>query len=146
MRVPLFLTERQVDFETIVHPPAFSAQKRAKYMRIPGRQVAKCVLLAGPKGYLLAVLPSTSHVDTEAVAAFLSGPVRVARKDEVASVFPDCEWGAVPPFGTLYGLPTLLDESLDPDTMLVFEGHTHVEAIRLSCRDFERLERPTRLA
>lgn len=145
MRVPQFLTERQVSFETIVHPPAFSAQKRAKYMHIPGRQVAKGVLLAGPSGYLLAVLPATRRVDTEAVATFLKGPVRLAHPDEVAAIFPDCEWGALPPFGTLYGLPSLLEDSLEPDTMLVFEGHTHAEAIRLRCRDFERLERPTRL-
>ena len=53
--------------------------------------------------------------------------------------------GAVPPFGTLYGLPTLMDESLAPDALLVFEGHTHFEAIRMLCRDYERLEHPIRL-
>ena len=52
----------------------------------------------------------------------------------------------VPPFGTLYGLPTLLDAALRPDSLIAFEAHTHVEAVRLRCRDFERLERPQRLA
>ncbi|HEV3260089.1 MAG TPA: YbaK/EbsC family protein [Gemmataceae bacterium] len=145
MRVPQFLTEQQVPFETIVHPPAFSAQKRAKYMHVPGRQVAKCVLLAGPEDYVLAILPATHQVDTEALATILGGPVRLAESQEIGDVFRDCEWGVVPPFGTLYGLATILDESLDGEGMLIFEGHTHAEAIRMRCRDFEQLERPVRL-
>jgi len=145
MRVPLFLTEQRVPFETIVHPPAFSAQKRAQYMHVPGREVAKCVLLAGPEDYVLAILPATHQVDTEALATILGGPVRLAESQEIGDVFRDCECGVVPPFGTLYGLPTILDESLDGDGMLVFEGHTHAEAIRMRCRDFEQLERPVRL-
>ncbi len=144
MRVPLFLSESQVRYETIFHPPAFSAQKRAKYMGVSGRLVAKCVLLAGPKGFVLAILPATSRVDTTALALVLNGPVRLARPEEVAHVFHDCEWGAIPPFGALYGLPTILDDGLAPDTMLIFEGHTHAQAIRMSCRDFEMLEHPRR--
>ena len=60
-------------------------------------------------------------------------------------VFRDCEMGVVSPFGNLYGLPIILEETIDPDAMLVFEGYTHAEAIRMRCRDFERLERPLRL-
>jgi Ala-tRNA(Pro) deacylase len=145
MRVAQFLSERQVAFETIVHAPAFSAQKRAKYLHVPGSQVAKCVLLAGPAGYVLAVLPSTCRVELEALVAYLQGPVRVAQTEEVASIFRDCEWGVAAPFGRLYGLPTILDAGLDPDTLLVFETHTHAEAIRMSVRDFERLEHPVRV-
>jgi len=145
MRVPTYLTDRHVPFETIFHPPAFSAQKRAKYMHVPGRQVAKCVLLSGPAGYFLVILPATHRVDTDALAAFLGGPVRLATPEEVAAVFSDCEWGAVPPFGTLYGLPTVLETTLEPGALLTFEGHTHAEAIRMRCRDFEELEHPVRL-
>jgi Ala-tRNA(Pro) deacylase len=145
MRVPEFLAAHQVAFETLVHPPAFTAQKRAKFLHVPGRHVAKGVLLAGPEGYFLAVLSADRHVDTGALARALAGPVRLAEDREVAEVFRDCEWGAVPPFGTLYGLPTVLDEALDPDAALVFEAHTHAEAIRMRCREFERLERPVRL-
>ncbi len=145
MNVPNFLTDRQVPFETIVHPPAFTAQKRAKYLHVPGRQVAKSVLLAGPQGFLLAVLPATHHVDTDRLSILLDGPVRLADDREAANLFPDCEWGVVPPFGAPYGLPTILEETIDPDTLMVFEGNTHVEAIRLLCRDFEELARPRRL-
>jgi Ala-tRNA(Pro) deacylase len=145
MRVEQFLSQQHVPFETLVHPPAFTAQKRAKYLGIPGQQVAKCVLLHGPSGYLLAVLPATYHVDTAALADDLGGPVRLADEEEIAAVFRDCEWGVVAPFGSLYGLATVLDESLSADTLLVFEANSHAEALRLRCRDFERLEGPRRL-
>jgi Ala-tRNA(Pro) deacylase len=103
------------------------------------------VLLVGPAGPLLAVLPATHHIDTAVLAAQLDGPVRLATADELADLFRDCEWGVVPPFGTLYGIATLLDESLAPDDLIVFEANGHMEAVRLRCRDFERLEGPRRL-
>jgi Ala-tRNA(Pro) deacylase len=145
MRVPDFLAAHRVAFETLVHPPAFTSQKRAKFLHVPGRQVAKSVLLAGPEGYFLAVLSATKHVDTARLARTFDGPVRLADDREIAQVFRDCEWGVVPPFGTLYGLPTLLDEGLEADALIVFEVNTHAEAIRMRCRDFERLEQPVRL-
>jgi Ala-tRNA(Pro) deacylase len=146
MRVPVFLAQNRVCCETVLHPPAFTAQKRAHFLHVPGRQVAKCVLLKGPAGPLLAVLPATHRVDCEALARALGGPVRLATRTEVAERFADCEWGVVPPFGTLYGLPTVLDESIDRDRPLLFEGHAHGVAVRMRCRDFERHERPRRLA
>ncbi len=145
MRIVDLLAARRIDFEPLPHPPAFTAQKLAKYLHVSGHQVAKSVLLAGPAGHMLAVLPATHQIDTEALARELGGPVRLASDREMAEVFRDCEWGVAPPFGTLYGLPTLLDESIPPEAAMVFETHTHVQAIRLRCRDFERLERPRRL-
>lgn len=145
MRIPDILAQRQVPFETIVHPPAFTAQNRARFLHVPGARVAKCVLMIGPMGRFLAVLPSTRHIDTEQLAQALGGPVRVADSEEVADTFRDCEWGVVAPFGTLYGLPTLIDESLSPDSPIVLEINTHAEAIRMRCRDFEQLEQARRL-
>jgi Ala-tRNA(Pro) deacylase len=94
---------------------------------------------------LLAVLPATKHIDTGRLAEALGGPVRLADNEEVARTFWDCEWGVVPPFGSLYGLPTVLDDTLSPDTLMVFEANTHGEAIRMLCRDYERLVKPQRL-
>jgi Ala-tRNA(Pro) deacylase len=145
MRVADFLAEHQVSFETLLHAPAFTAQNRAKYLHLSGRQVAKSVLLKGQNGFFLAVLPATRHVDTDALAKALGGPVRLAADDEIADTFRDCEWGVVPPFGALYGLPVVLDEKLSPDAWMVFEGNSHVEAVRMRCRDFEELEKPRRL-
>ncbi len=145
MRIADFLTEKQVAFEYLPHAPAFTAHQLAKYLHVPGEQVAKCVLLRGPGCFFVAVLPATQRVDTDRLGMVLNGPVRVADDREMAAVFRDCEWGVVPGFGTLYGLATLLEESIAPDASLVMEAHTHVEAVRLRCRDFERLERPRRL-
>jgi Ala-tRNA(Pro) deacylase len=145
MRVLQFLADQQILFEPLVHPPAYSAQKRAKYLHVPGKQVAKSVLLAGPEGFLLAVLTATHQVDTATLAEQLGGPVRLATMAEVGDLFRDCEWGVVAPFGALYGVPTILDESVTADSWIVFEANTHAEAIRMSCRDFERLEKPRRL-
>ncbi len=145
MRVLQFLSEQDITFEPMMHPPAYTAQRRAKYLGVSGKQVAKSVLLVGPEGYVLAVLPATHHVDTDLLAQTLRGPVRLATDREIGEVFNDCEWGVVEPFGMLYGLPTLLDESLTPDSWIVFEAHTHAEAIRMRCSDFERLEQPRRL-
>jgi Ala-tRNA(Pro) deacylase len=146
MRISDYLTEEHVPFETLVHPPAFTAAKRARFLHVPGRQVAKCVLLAcGPK-FVLAVLPATHEVDTPALAQALGGPVRLADPDEMATLFSDCEWGVLSPFGTLYGVPTVLDASFDPAALILFEAHAHAVAIRMVCADYERLERPTRLA
>jgi Ala-tRNA(Pro) deacylase len=144
MRVPVYLTEQQVPFDTLLHPPAFTAQKRAKYLHVPGKQVAKCVLLAGGDGYVLAVLPAIHHVDTTRVATELGVAIRLAQSHEIAEVFRDCEWGVLAPFGTLYGLPTILDADINPETFLIFEAHEHGLAIRMRCRDYERLENPHR--
>jgi Ala-tRNA(Pro) deacylase len=144
MRVAEFLHDQRVAFETVVHPPAFTAQKRAKYLHIPGRQVAKSVLLAGPTGFVLAVLAATHQVDIAAVSRVLGYPLRLANHLEVADLFRDCEWGALAPFGTLYGLVTIVDESLDPDAQIVFEAQMHAVTISMHYRDFAHLEKPRR--
>jgi Ala-tRNA(Pro) deacylase len=145
MPIPEFLTEQQVAFEPVPHAPAFTANKLAKYLRISGSHVAKAVLLYGGEGFLLAILPATHRIDVQRLGEALGGPIRLATDQEIAWVFHDCEWGVVPPFGALYGLPTVLEDSISSDATMVFETHTHVEAIRMKCGDYERLERPRRL-
>lgn len=145
MRIADFLADQQVPCEFLPHPPAFTAQKRAKYLHVSGGRVGKCVLLRGPFGYLLAVLRATHRVDLEVLTKALGGAVRLASDRELAEVFRDCEWGAAPPFGRLYGLETVLEESIPPDAWLVFETHTHAEAVRIRCGDFELLEQPRRM-
>jgi Ala-tRNA(Pro) deacylase len=146
MRIADFLAEHHADYEALPHPPAFTAQRRAKTLHVPGSLVAKAVLLHAPAGYLIAILPAPHDVDTDALAEPLGGLVRLASEAEIADVFPDCEWGVVPPFGSLYRVKTILEASLAPETFLVLEMHTHYQAIRMRCRDFEQLERPRRLS
>jgi Ala-tRNA(Pro) deacylase len=145
VRIADFLTDQRVACEYLPHPPAFTAQKRAKYLHVSGDYVGKSVLLVGPAGRLLAVLPATHQVDLETLGRVLGGRVRLATSRELSEVFRDCEWGAAPPFGRLYGLETLLEESISPEVWLAFETHSHMEAVRIRCGDYERLERPRRL-
>ena len=145
MQIADFLTDQQVAFEPVPHAPAFSANRLAKYLRISGSYVAKAVLLYGNEGFLLAILPATHRIDAQLLGEALGGSIRLASAQEIAWMFHDCEWGVVPPFGALYGLTTVLEDAISPDATMVFETHTHVEAIRLKCCDYERLERPRRL-
>ena len=145
MHVPQYLADQQIVFETIVHPPAYSSQRLAKCLHVSGRHVVKAVLLSGPSGFFLAVLLAPNQIDKDSLTTVFGGTVRLANDLEIAGVFRDCEWGVVPPFGVLYGLPTVMEETLDSESMLIFEGNTHFEAIRMRCRDFERLEKPRRL-
>jgi len=144
MRIADFLTESHVPYETMVHPPVFTAQRRAHLLHIPGKRVMKAVLLAGPAGYFLAVLPASHRVDLKAVSKHLDMTVRLACVSEIAETFTDCERGVLVPFGRLYGIKSLLDAAIDPDTWIVFEGERHFLTIRMRCRDFDVLERPDR--
>ncbi len=146
MRVPQLLQEQDVRFETLVHPPAFTAQKRARQLHVPGSQLAKSVLLRTGNQFLVAVLPASRHIDFHRLENILATPVRLATTREVAMIFGDCEWGTTVPFGKLYGVPTILDDSFDPESTIVFEAQRHALTIRMTCRDLERLEQPRRLA
>jgi Ala-tRNA(Pro) deacylase len=144
MRVAHFLQDRHVTFETVVHPPAFTATKRARFLHVAGRQVIKSVLLRSGSGYILAIIRSIDRVDLHLLATHVGAAVRLADEDELAERFTDCEWGAVTPFGSLYGFWTLLEESIHPNDLILFEAQQHSLAIRMKCRDFEALEKPTR--
>jgi Ala-tRNA(Pro) deacylase len=144
MLIADYLQEQHVTFEAVLHPPAFTAQKRARFLHVPGRQVVKCVLLAKKYGFVLAILRAVDHVDLEAIAKYVGSSVRLATEDDLARQLSDCDPGAVTPFGSLYGLDTLLDDSIDPDHLILFEAQHHHLAIRMKCRDFEALERPLR--
>jgi Ala-tRNA(Pro) deacylase len=93
--------------------------------------------------FILAVLPATRRVDFEKLSAMLGGrDFRMATEQELTEVFFDCEWGALPPFGHLYGLTTLVDESLSSHSQIVVEGNMRHEGLGLSYRDFEAIEAP----
>jgi Ala-tRNA(Pro) deacylase len=145
MRITDYLQQQRIPFEPLAHAPAFTAQRLAKYLRVPGEQIGKPVLLCCGGSFVVAVLPATAQVDTERLGIALHAPVRVADERELAAVFRDCEWGVVPAFGGAYGLATLLEAAVPADALVVLPANTHVESIRLRCRDFEHLERPRRL-
>ncbi|SIO56766.1 Ala-tRNA(Pro) deacylase [Singulisphaera sp. GP187] len=143
MNIQQFLSRGGRAFEVLEHSTTYTAQQVAQAVHVPGDEVAKTVVLEADGRYVMAVLPSTHHVDLEKARGVLqAATVALADEGAFARLFPDCERGALPPFGSQYGLATLVDESLTRDERIVFEGNTHHEAIRMSYRDYEELERP----
>jgi Ala-tRNA(Pro) deacylase len=138
-----FLEENHLAFEVLIHGPAPSATRRAHSVHVSGGRVAKAVLVRSGEGFVLVVLPATHRIDLERLAEIVdSASVEIADEDAVESIFFDCERGALPPFGRLYGLPTIVDESLAQAGEIVFEGNSRNEDLAMSFHDFEAAERP----
>jgi len=145
MNVASFLQERNCRFERMSHQPTYSAQRLAHELHVTGREVAKTVLLRANGGdqYVVAVLPASKAIDLDEASKLLGkGQVQLATETEVANHCLDCEFGVLPPFGTRYGMKTIVDTSLADDEQIVFEGNTHDEAVRMAFDDFVQLEDP----
>jgi Ala-tRNA(Pro) deacylase len=143
-RLAEYLREHEVPFLLRQHTPAFTAQEVADSEHIPGKIVAKVVVVFADDRLALLVLPAPSQVDFSRVARVLGAKtVRLADEVEFATAFSDCEVGAMPPFGNLYGLPVYVDERLAADKMIVFPVGTHTETMSLKYADFQRLVKPT---
>jgi Ala-tRNA(Pro) deacylase len=145
-RVREFLEENEVEYEQIHHHRDFNAMETAEHTHTPGKQFAKAVVTRIAGEFAMAVLPSNHTVDPERFASALAGKkVAIASEEEVDRLFPDCEKGAVPPFGNLYGLPVYVSPALSKAEQITCVAGSHAEAIRLSYRDFERLVQPREL-
>lgn len=138
------LDANKIKYDVLTHPQAYTAQDVAAATQVPGKELAKSVVLKADDRFVLAVLPAPRKVDTEQLQKQLAArEVRMAHESELASLFPGCETGAMPPFGNLYGMAVYVDRSLTQDEEIVFNAGTHVEAIRMNYKDFERLVAPT---
>ncbi len=146
-RVRRYLEENQVHYTHHTHGTAYTAQEVAAQEHVPGRMMAKTVVVHTGDGFILAVLPAPLRVDLGAVRAALGKPeARLATEAEFAKLFPDSETGAMPPFGNLYGLDVYADESLARDEEIVFNAGTHQDTIRMRYEDFARLVKPKVMA
>jgi len=145
MNVATFLKEQACRFERMPHHPTYSAQRLAQALHVPGREVAKTVLLRANGGhqFVVAVLPASKNIDFVQTSKLLGkGPVQLATELEIAAHCPDCDFGVLPPFGSRYGMKTIVDSTLSDDDEIVFEANTHEEAIRMKFDDFCQLEDP----
>lgn len=140
-RVEGYLEEHGVAFQSQSHPSvAFTAQEVAHLEHIPGKLVAKVVMAFADDRLVMFVLPAPYWVDLERAAAGLdSSFVRLATEEEFGPYFPDCELGAMPPFGNLYGVPVYVDRSLAEDRTIFFQSGTHRDIIEMEFADFLRL-------
>ena len=147
MRIQDYLANQHVLFEVLLHPPTSSATRLARSVHVPGHRVAKAVLVSAGDAFVMCVLPSTHRVDLAKLGAVLNPPAlpRIATEAEVASLFHDCEPGALPPFGSIYGLTTLVDATLEGCESIVFEANTRYESVRMRFRDYEKAERIRKL-
>src|SRR4051794_39849030 len=142
-RLRSFLDSRHAEFTLTTHPNAFTAREVAAAEHLPTREVAKVVVIFGDGSYHMIVIPANKLVDLIEVRPNLGlAQVRLAREDELGTLFPDCELGAMPPLGTLYGFPVYLDASLAGEDMIAFNAGTHREVIHMKSAEFRRLVSP----
>lgn len=138
-----YLRHNGVHFERYWHPRAVSAQEMAEALHVSGWRVAKSVIVMADRQPWIVVVPAASSVDLHQVRDMLGvRHVRLATEQEFSGHFPDCEVGAEPPFGELYGLPVAVDESLSLSERLLFRAGSHEETLEMRFQDFATLEWP----
>lgn len=138
-----YLDHNNVKYVMFRHSPAYTAQEIAATAHVPGREMAKTVVVKMDNRMAMAVLPASFQVDLDMLRdASGAAHVDLATEQEFASMFPECEVGAMPPFGNLYDMDVYVAEPLTEDEEIVFNAGSHTELVRMSYRDFERLVRP----
>lgn len=142
-RIRSFLKEHGIEYETLHHQRDYTAQETAAHTHTPGREFAKAVVLRVGEEYAMAVLPSHHVLDPEKLAGVLGGQdVGLASEEEIQRICVDCEVGAVPPFGNLYGLPVYVSPELAANERITCVAGSHADVIRLAYRDFETSVKP----
>jgi Ala-tRNA(Pro) deacylase len=138
-----YLDQRGIQYVTISHSPAYTAQRIAELTHIPGRELAKTVIVKIDDKFAMAVLPASRRVNLrhlqEAIGA---DEVVVANETEFKELFADCEVGAMPPFGNLYDMGVYISEQLAEDEEIAFNAGSHSELVKMSYRDFANLVTP----
>ena len=137
-----FLDENKVKYVTISHSPAYTAQEIAASAHIPGKELAKTVMVRVGGKLAMAVLPAIDLVDFDRLADAVGEKVEMVGEKEFKDAFPGCEVGAMPPFGNLYGFDVYVADSLAEDEQIAFNAGSHTELVRLAFSDFERLVEP----
>jgi len=142
-KLKIFLDEKDVDYKIIKHPEAISAQERAASMHIPGKEMAKVVILKGDDKFFMSVLPASYIIVMDVLRKVLNEKnLRLATEEEFENLFPDCEVGAMPPFGNLYNVDVYMDKTLSQNEEIVFLAGSHMESIRIKYNNYVALVRP----
>jgi len=135
-----YLEAESIQYEAIAHEPTMSSTRTAEACRISGNCLAKGVVLRRDgSGYMLAVLPASHHIHLADLRNQFGDNVRMAKEAEVEPLFPDCAHGAVPPIGQCYGLPLVVDDSLEMQPQVYMEAGDHQTLIRINHAQFEHL-------
>jgi Ala-tRNA(Pro) deacylase len=142
-RLTDYLDEHGKKYVTVKHSEAFTAQEVAASAHIPGKDMVKTVMVKADGDIKMVVLPSTHDVDFDSIKDALDvEEVELASEDEFENLFPDCELGAMPPFGNFYEIDTLVAEALTEDEEIAFNAGTHKEVVKMAYSDYEELVQP----
>lgn len=138
-----YLDENGKKYVVVKHAPAYTAQEVAASAHVPGKDMAKTVIVKVDGDLKMVVLPSTYNVDFDSIKDKLgASEVELATEEEFENLFPDCELGAMPPFGKLYEMDTLVAKALTEDEEIAFNAGTHKELVKMGYRDYEELADP----
>ena len=143
-RLRRYLDEEHAPYDLREHAEAYTTQEIAALEHVAGRRMAKVVMVLVDGDLVMLVLPAPERVDLTNLTRVLDrSTVRLAHEEEFARTFPDCDAGAMSPFGNLYGVPVYVDRTLAQDERIVFQAGTHRHTIEMAFADFERLVTPT---
>ncbi len=138
-----YLNKHEIKYVSVAHSPAYTAQEIAARVHIKGKKLAKTVMVLVDGKMAMAVLPASRKVDFDYFRKEIGAAnVGLASEEEFQGMFPDCEVGAMPPFGNLYGMDVFADVSIAEDDEIAFSAGTHTELIKLPYMDFKRLVKP----
>ena len=138
-----YLKHNSVQYDVIEHAPAFSAHEVAVVSHVPEKDLAKTLVVNIDGKYCMVVTPADHRLNDHLLHTVLKAKhVHLASEEDLQQLFPDCEIGAMPPFGNLYALPVYVDKSLADDDMIVFNACSHTRSIRLKMYDYLRLVKP----
>lgn len=137
------LDQAKVSYEVYTHPLAYTAQEIAEKQHISGKEMAKVVMLEVDDALVIGVIEASSKIHLNTTRASLgAAAVRLATEDEFTARFPECEIGAMPPFGNLFGLRVVVDPALEKDEYIYFNAGNHVQTVRMRYKDFAELVKP----
>ena len=138
-----YLDQHDIQYVTISHSPAYTAQRIAELTRIPGKELAKTVIVKVDDKFAMAVLPASRRVNLQHLQeAIGADEVTLSSETEFNELFPDCEVGAMPPFGNLYDMGVYVAEQLTEDEEIAFNAGSHSELVKMSYNDYANLVTP----
>jgi Ala-tRNA(Pro) deacylase len=138
-----YLEKNQVRYEVGYHERVYTSQEIAAAMHVPGKELTKVIMVKADGKMVMLVLPASYRVDTKKLKkVFKCKRLGIAKEKDFEELFPDCEIGAMPPFGNLYHLEVWVDQVLTQDEFIVFQAGSHVETLRIKYSDYARLVNP----
>ncbi|MGB5260859.1 MAG: YbaK/EbsC family protein [Gammaproteobacteria bacterium] len=139
MKVSDYLAHHDIAYDVLTHPHSSTSSESAQTSHVPGRRLAKSVVLEDEDGYLMVVLPSDRRVDLGELHRQMNRSLGLATESELGRLFSDCEIGALPPLGPAYGIETVVDDAIAEQAEIYFEAGDHEQLIRVTNEDFSAL-------